>query len=197
MWFALRPGTGLGTAPGGGQLGGSQAGVRAAYMLAPGRRIAAFARVAAPLSGKGREAALGVEWQPTRLPVRLVAEQRFGLDGTRGGTGIGVLGGTDSRVGGLRLETYAQAGGVRRTRWDFYVDGAARLTRPLVDESGLHISLGAGAWGAAQREAARLDIGPSVTAAMNNVRLSLDWRQRVAGLARPGSGLALTIGGDF
>jgi hypothetical protein len=29
------------------------------------------------------------------------------------------------------------------------------------------------------------------------VRLSIDWRQRIAGRARPGSGPALSIGSDF
>jgi hypothetical protein len=38
---------------------------------------------------QGREAAIGLEWQPTRAALRLVAEQRFGLDGTPGGTGWG------------------------------------------------------------------------------------------------------------
>jgi hypothetical protein len=61
--------------------------------------------------------------------------------------------------------------------------------------------LGGGAWGAAQRDAQRFDIGPSATLALplgkQNVRLALDWRQRIAGDARPGSGLALTLGSDF
>ncbi|VVT20968.1 hypothetical protein SPHINGO361_150133 [Sphingomonas sp. EC-HK361] len=60
---------------------------------------------------------------------------------------------------------------------------------------------GLGAWGGAQREASRLDIGPSIVALVpvgrQRARLTIDWRQRVAGNARPGSGLALTIGADF
>ncbi|MBC9034404.1 hypothetical protein IAG41_18605 [Sphingomonas sp. JC676] len=201
-WLVARPGKGLGAAPGASQLGGSQAGLRVSYLLAPERRVAAFVRVAAPLAGRGAEGAVGLEWQPTRAPVRLVAEQRFGLDGTRGGTGLGVIAGIDTRVpADFRLEAYGQAGAIRRARIEPYADGAARATRVVAERGGVRLSLGAGAWGAAQRDAQRLDLGPSATLGLplgrQNVRLALDWRQRVAGDARPGSGPALTIGSDF
>jgi len=201
-WLVARPGTGLGAAPGASQLGGSQAGLRIAYLLSPERRIAAVARIAAPLAGRGAEAAVGLEWQPARAPVRLVAEQRFGLDGTRGGTGLGVIAGVDARVpADFRLEAYGQAGAVRRARLEPYADGAARATRVVAEGGGVRLSLGAGAWGAAQRDAQRLDLGPSAILGLpigrQNVRVALDWRQRVAGDARPGSGPALSIGGDF
>lgn len=199
-WIVVRPGTGIGAAPGGGQIGGGQAGVRIAWTALPRARVAAVARFAAPLAGKGREAALGVEWQPSRLPIRLVGERRFGLDGTPGGTGLGVIAGADARLpAGFRLESYAQAGAVRRSRTEPYADGAARILRPVAVHG--RLALGVGAWGAAQRDAARLDIGPSAALALPvavaPLRLSLDWRQRIAGDARPGSGPALTLGGDF
>jgi hypothetical protein len=196
-WIVARGGRGIGAAPDGSQIGGSQAGIRIAYMLVPRERVALFARVTAPLAGKGREAALGVEWQPTRAPVRIVAERRFGLDGGPDGTGLGVIAGTDAQLGGFRLESYGQAGAIARTRLEPYADGALRATRPFAGRGGARLALGVGVWGAAQRDARRLDIGPSASLAVRNVRLSLDWRQRVAGDARPGSGLALTIGGDF
>jgi hypothetical protein len=201
-WLVARPGTGLGAAPGGSQIGGGQAGLRVSYLLVPEQRIAAFARVAAPLAGKGAEGAIGLEWQPGRAPVRLVAEQRFGLDGTRGGTGLGIVAGIDAPVpADFRLEAYGQTGMIRRARIEPYADGAARATRVVAEGGGLRLSLGAGAWGAAQREAQRLDLGPSATLGLplggRNVRLALDWRQRVAGDARPGSGPALTIASDF
>ncbi|MDV3458373.1 hypothetical protein RZN05_15350 [Sphingomonas sp. HF-S4] len=197
-WLVARAGTGLGAAPGGSQLGGGQAGVRVAYMLFPEQRIAAIGRVTAPLRGRGAEASLGIEWQPGRAPLRLVAEHRFGLDGTKGGPGIGAITGFDGAVArGFRLESYGQAGLLRRARTEPYADGAVRITRAVAGR----LALGAGAWGAVQRDAARLDIGPSATLALpvggQNVRLALDWRQRVAGDARPGSGLALTLGSDF
>lgn len=201
-WLAVRPGMGLGAAPGAGQLGGSQGGMRLSYLLMPERRVAAFARVAAPLAGKGAEGVVGLDWQPTRVPVRLVAEQRFGLDGTPGGTGLGVLAGIYAGVPAhFTLEAYGQAGAIRRARLEPYADGAARATRVVVKAAGARLALGGGIWGAAQRGAQRLDLGPSAILTIplghQNVRLALDWRQRVAGDARPGSGAALTIGGDF
>lgn len=201
-WLVMRAGTGLGAAPGGSQLGGSQAGLRLAYALVPEQRLAGFARMVAPLRGKGAEASLGLDWQPTRAPVRLVVEQRFGLDGISGGPGIGLVGGYDGPIApGFQLESYGQAGAIRRRRTEPYADGAVRATRLLVADDRMKLALGGGAWGAAQRDAARLDIGPSATLALplgaRNLRLALDWRQRVAGDARPGSGLALTLGSDF
>jgi hypothetical protein len=201
-WLSVRPGTGLGAAPGGGQLGGSQAGARLAYMLDAGNRIALYGRLTAPLAGRGKEAAAGVEWQPTSLPMRLIAEQRVGFDGVRGGPGLGLVGGIDEALGGgFRFESYAQAGAVARERIEPYADGAARATRTLAEEGGVRLAVGGGAWGGAQRDAARLDLGPSATVALPlgdaHVRVALDWRQRVAGDALPGSGLALTIGSDF
>src|SRR3546814_10233062 len=65
-------------------LGGSQAGARLAYAIDPAHRLQLVGRVATPLRGRGREAAIGVAWQPTRAPVRVVAEQRFAIDGGRG-----------------------------------------------------------------------------------------------------------------
>lgn len=200
-WLIARPGTGTGAAPGG-QLGGSQAGLRLGYMLDPRRRIAAFVRVTAPLAGPEREAALGIEWQPGAAPVRIGAEQRLGAGGAQGGTGLGVVAGVDTSLpAGFRLEAYGQAGAIARRRIDPYADGSARATATLAGRGDWKLGVGGGAWGAAQRDAARLDIGPSATLSLpvggQPVRISLDWRQRVAGDARPGSGLALTLGSDF
>lgn len=201
-WLVARAGTGLGAAPGASQLGGSQAGLRIAWLAWPQQRLAAVARIVTPLRGKGAEGSLGLEWQPTRAPVRLVVEQSFGLDGTRGGPGLGVIAGFDGPFGpGFRLESYGQAGAIRRRRTEVYADGAVRATRTLAETGNVRLALGSGIWGAVQRDAARLDVGPSATLALplgkQNVRFALDWRQRVAGDARPGSGLALTLGSDF
>ena len=201
-WLVVRPGTGIGAAPSGSQLGGSQAGGRLAWLLAPGSNLALFGRVTAPLRGRGAEAAIGVEWQPSEAPVRLVVERRVGIDGTTGGFGVGVVGGTDGPIAqGFRLESYGQAGAIRRERLEPYADGATRLTRQVAGSAAIRLSIGVGAWGAIQREANRLDVGPSVTLAFpvarQPLRLAVDWRQRVAGDARPGSGVALTLGGDF
>lgn len=191
----------------GGQLGASQAGARVTYALGDARRVALSARIATPLHGKGREAAFGVDWQPTRAPLHLIAEQRVSLDGAHGGPTLMAVGGLDPTpiVAGFRLEAYAQAGAIARSSADGGVegfgDGAARLTRRIVSIGRLHLDLGAGTWGAVQRGARRLDIGPTlgVVAPLGKkaVRLTLDWRERIAGEARPGSGPALSLGTDF
>lgn len=201
-WFVARGGSSTTSAPAGGQLGGSQAGARLAYLLSPSLRLAAFARVTSPLQGKGREAALGLEWQPTRAPVRLVAERRFGLDGTRGGPGLALVAGVyREMMPKTRVDAYGQAGAIHRGRLEPYADGAIRITRDAGDLGRARLSLGVGAWGGAQRDATRLDLGPTaaltVPVAGKNLRVAVDWRQRVAGNVRPGSGPALTVGMDF
>lgn len=202
-WFVLRDGRGIAPGLGAGQLGGSQAGLRLAYAIGNARRVAIVGRVASPLRGKGREAAIGLEWRPTKLPVRLVAEYRAALDGGSSGPAAGIIAGTGPAplALGFDLETYGQAGVIRRRRTESFAEGAARLSHPLVSLRGVKVDLGLGSWGGAQRDAQRLDIGPSlgvrVPVAGKSLRLSLDWRQRVAGKARPGSGPVLVIGGDF
>ncbi len=201
-WALLRGGTGaVGAAPVS-QLGGAQAGFRINYALDAAHRVALTARVSAPLSGPGREAGLGVAWRPTRAPVTLIAEQRVSLDGGRGGPALFAIAGLNPTpvAAGFRLEAYGEAGAVKRERVEAFADGAARLTRPL-GKGPLQIDFGLGAWGGAQPGAARLDIGPSLGASLpvtsHSLRLTLDWRERVAGGAKPGSGPALTVGTDF
>ena len=187
----------------GGQLGASQAGIRLTYALGHARRVALAIRFATPLSGPGKEAAIGMEWKPTRLPFRLIAEQRFVLDGGRGGPTVGIIGGYGPGyvAPGVRIEAYGQAGAIARNGVEGFVDAAARATHPIVDHAPVRIDIGAGIWGSAQRGAARLDLGPTIGATVpighHTIRLSADWRQRVAGDARPGSGPAFTIGSDF
>ena len=203
-WLVARAG-GSGIAPGvvGGQLGGSQAGVRIAYALDRRHRIAIAGRVTTPLGAGLREAALGLEWQPTRLPVRIVAEERIALDAGTGGPAIGVVGGLGplALAGGVRLEAYGQAGVIHRTRAEPYADGAARAMHPLLALGDVRLSGGAGVWAAAQRGASRVDIGPALTldlpVAKQALRFGLEYRARVAGDAQPGSGVALTLGTDF
>jgi hypothetical protein len=200
-WLLARGGA-SGTVSGG-QLGASQAGVRAVYGIDPSRRLGLTARLAAPLEGRGREAALGIEWRPTRWPVRLIAEQRFVLDGGRGGPTVGVIAGYGPAeiAPGARIETYGQAGAIVRDGVEGFVDAAARLTHGVAERGRLRLDAGVGAWVSAQRGAARGDLGPSLGVALplgrRSVRLALDWRQRIAGTARPGSGPALSVGSDF
>ena len=199
-WLIARGGTGIGASPDAPQLGGAQGGVRVDYALRHG--FAATGRIAAPAAGAGREVSLGMAWRPATLPVRLVVERRFALDRGRGGPAIGISGGIYSRLpAGFRLEGYAQGGTIFRDGAEHYVDGLVRAARPVAGRGGYEVDLGIGGWGGAQRGVARFDAGPSIgvrlPVADRAVRLSLDWRQRIAGDARPGSGPALTIGSDF
>lgn len=198
-WLVTRRGAGVG----GTMLGGDQAGLRIARTLDRRGRLTLYARATTPLAGNGRELALGVEWRPWRAPMRFLAEQRLALGGGRSGPAIAVVGG----VSGIdlpfvfALEAYGQAGAVKRSRVEPFADGALRVTRDIAAVGTARLALGAGAWGAAQRDAARMDIGPTavttVPIAGQSLRIALDWRERIAGDARPGSGPALTLGADF
>jgi hypothetical protein len=196
-WVHARGGDAPTLAPGG-LLGGSQAGARIAYRLAPALAIAG--RLSAPLRRPaGAEAAIGVEWQPVRsVPLRLLGErrQKLGREG-RSALALTLHGGVGELPlpAGFRLEAYGQAGVVGARSGDFFADASARAARPI----GGGISLGAGLWGAAQPGVARLDIGPTLSLRLPQLgaSLSADWRFRAAGGARPGSGPALTLHTDF
>lgn len=200
-WMIARSGLGGGATALAPQLGGTQGGIRVDYTIRNG--IAATARVAAPAAGAGRELSVGVAFRPKGVPLRLVAEQRMALDGGRGGPALGVSGGVDAVpvAAGFSLQGYAQAGTILRDGMEHYADGSARATRQVGAIGGIAIDAGAGAWGGAQRGVARLDLGPSVGAVVpvagRRLRLAVEWRQRVAGHARPGSGPALALGTDF
>jgi hypothetical protein len=202
LWLVARGGSDHGAGFGGGELGGSQAGARFAYALDRRRRLAAYARFDTPLSGSADEAAFGFDWRPTALPVRAVVETRVPLDGSRAVAAAGLVGGLGPIVEhGLRLEGYGQAGIVSRNGGEGFADGAIRATRSIGALAGINFDLGGGAWGGAQRGASRLDLGPTLGAtipiATHAIRIAVDWRGRVAGHARPGSGPALTIGASF
>ena len=198
-WALVRSGDGGQLAPGG-TLGASQAGARITYRLS--RRMGLSGRLYAPLGEpSGAEAALGIEWQPLRtLPVRLLAERRqaIGRDGRSAFALLAHGGIADDRfIGPVTLDAYAQAGIVGTRSREAFVDGAARLGVPIARD----LSIGVGAWGAAQPGASRLDVGPQMSYRLpafgETVRLAADWRVRIAGDARPVSGPALTLSTDF
>jgi len=202
VWLFARPaGAGNASLLSGPELGGGQAGLRLAYALDQGRRLAVMGRMASALNGTGREAAIGLEWRPARL-LRLIAERRVALDGGAGATALGVVGGAGPiSVGPLTLESYGQAGLIERGNVTGYVDGLVRIERPVAQLGKARFGLGVGMWGGAQARAGRLDLGPAgsvrLPLAGRPVRLSAEWRERVAGNAAPGSGFALTLGTDF
>lgn len=190
----------------GGLLGGSQAGARIGYRLNRDvdRPLSISARVYAPVDRpEGSEAALGLEWKPiAALPVRILAERRQAI-GPEGRSAFALMayGGIDDvkLVGGVRLQAYGQAGVVGARSRDLFADGVAAAEFP-VDRAG-RLRIGAAVWGAAQPDISRIDVGPRLSLHIpvegSNVRLSADWRMRVAGNASPASGPSLTLATDF
>ena len=63
------------------------------------------------------------------------------------------------------------------------------------------LRVGVGAWGGAQKQAARFDIGPTASVAFRlgeaRARLAVDYRLQVAGHAAPASGPAVTFSAGF
>ncbi|MHC9419112.1 hypothetical protein ACYZX9_11020 [Sphingomonas citri] len=193
-WLLLRGGAAASTAAP--QLGGAQVGLRVTRALGNEERLAVSLRLVSALSAREREAIAAVEWHPRALPLRVLAERRVGVAGLRSGWGLGAAGGVTDRPlsHGALLDGYLQAGVIERRGG--YADGAVSLERPLAQNGDATLRLGLGAWGAAQRGAQRLDVGPTATLRLGRARATLAWRARVAGDAQPASGAALTIGID-
>jgi hypothetical protein len=97
------------------------------------------------------------------------------------------------------MDAYVQAGIVGARSRELFADGSAALGVP-VDEGG-SLKIGAAVWAAAQPGVSRVDVGPQLSlklpAGGRSLRLSADWRLRVAGNAAPGSGPSLTLSTDF
>jgi hypothetical protein len=186
-------------------LGGSQAGARLTYRLKAisARPLLLSARASMPIDPRdGAEAAIGLDWRPVKsLPLHLLAERRqaLGKEG-RSALSLTAYGGvSEAPLGPLRIDAYAQAGVVGARSGDLFGDGALRISLPVDGEG--RLKLGAGAWAAAQPGISRVDIGPQASlrlpVAGRSVTVALDWRLRIAGEARPGSGPALTLATDF
>jgi hypothetical protein len=180
----------------GGTLGGSQAGARLTYNFSPA--LAATLRSTSTVGTSGGEVAGGVKYTPFRsLPVSLTAERRqaIGRFGGRSAFALFLEGGVYQRpLFGFDLDAYAQAGAAGARRRDLFADGGLTMTRHVYRE----ISAGFGVWGGVQPGLYRVDAGPRISMKVrNNMRVHVDWRQRLAGNALPGSGPTLTLAGDF
>lgn len=204
------PGAGLpGASLPSGAYGSSQAGLVIRYRLAPQStlRPTLYLRGSTGLyHPRGEELAAGIALRPLRgIPVSAMAEARV----TRTTTGTAIRPAValvtelpPARLPlGLRGEAYAQAGWVGGKDHTPFIDGQARIDAPVARAGKLELRLGAGAWGGAQRGAARLDMGPSATLDLPlgpaRTRLSADYRFRVAGDAAPDSGAAITFSAGF
>ena len=198
-WALWRGGPGTGSLASGGTLGGSQAGARLTYAIDP--RIAASLRTTTPIGGSsGGEVAAGVRLTPfPSLPLAITAERRQAIGRFSTGRSDFALfaeGGTYQKPLGwnLLLDGYAQAGVVGIRSRDFFADGGLAVSRPVWGR----ISAGMGLWGGYQPGLYRVDAGPRVSMRVRpNVSVHLDWRQRLAGAAQPGSGPAVTLGANF
>jgi hypothetical protein len=198
-WALLRGRPGPSSLATGGTLGGSQAGARLIYNISP--HLGATLRSSSPVGGaRGGELAAGVRFTPFRsIPVSLTAERRHAIGRLGGGRSAFALfaeGGVYRRpiAWGFELDAYAQAGVVGFRSRDLFADGGYTLTRPLFGR----YAAGFGMWGGVQPGLYRVDAGPRVSMQVrDNMRVHLDYRQRVAGNAEPGSGPVLTLAADF
>lgn len=202
MWAMLRGQQGQILGPtslaSGGQLGGSQAGGRLFYNFTPD--IAAVLRSSSDVGRRGGEVAAGIRVRPIRsIPVWFTAERRQRLlkyGGGRNAFAFFAEGGVYDRPmpWGFTLDGYAQGGVVGLKSRDLFADGGVTFTHPLYRQ----FLAGFGVWGGVQPGLYRVDVGPRLTMRVrNNIKVHLDWRQRVAGNAEPGSGPAVTLSGNF
>ena len=201
MWAMVRSRqdlTGTTSLASGGTLGASQAGARLFYNFTPA--IAAVLRSSSEVNRRGGEFAAGIRAHPLRaVPVWITAERRQRLGRYGGGRNAFALFAESGLydqplLWGFMLDGYAQAGVVGMSSRDLFADGGATLTRPLFRE----FSGGFGVWGGVQPGLYRVDAGPRLSMKVRrNVRVHVDWRQRLAGNAQPGSGPVLTLAGNF
>lgn len=196
-WAMMRNESGPDSLANRGTLGGSEAGARLMWRLAP--NLAATLRTSAPVnSQRGAEAAIGIRYQPFQAwPVAVTLERRHGFrDYGRNAFALFAEGGIYGRPIPWRstLDGYFQAGVVDFNNPDWFVDGQVAVSRPLWR----NLSGGVGVWGGAQPGLNRLDVGPRLSLRIGRgIRTHLDYRLNVAGNAAPGSGAVVTLAGDF
>lgn len=211
-WFLLRRGSsGTALAAGLPAYGGSQAGGVLRYRIMPQdrRRLTAYLRATGAVRSDvdDRQLALGLSARPfPTMPVSLLVEGRLQQGGfaTRLRPSIAAV--TElppiSLPLGLRSDIYAQAGWVGGAGATPFFDAQAVVDRALLPLArGIDLRAGGGLWSGGQKGAVRLDLGPRAGLVVQRgrfpMRLSADWRFRVAGQAAPGSGPALTLATGF
>lgn len=191
--------------------GGSQAGAVLRYALGRGKHDpTAFLRMSGSLGsgiGSYRETAAGISVRPLpSFPVSVMAELRSqqsaaGLTLRPAATVVTHIA-PQKLPNEFQAELYGQAGYVAGKGATAFYDGQAVVDRPMgvVGKSG-SLRAGAAVWAGGQAGASRVDLGPTASARLPagraTVRVSVDWRFRVAGNAQPGSGLAATVAAGF
>lgn len=214
-WLLMRAGSGAAAqAPGAASYGASQAGAVVRYRLGRGDLHESYGYLRTSLAinapGKDKEVALGFGFRPvSRVPLRVLAEAR--LQDTKGSamqvrpvaTVVTEL--MPQRLGlGFTAEAYGQAGyaGGRGATAFYDVQAVVERAFPRIGGVNRDLRLGAGVWSGGQEGAVRLDVGPRASFRLDlgdasPSRVALDWRFRVAGNARPGSGPSLTVASSF
>ena len=194
--------------PGAASYGASQAGAVLRYRLghASALRPRLHLRATSALDTPDREVAAGAGIQPLAdVPLEILAEGRVGRFSGETEVRPAVLGvfGPPPQALPLNLsaEIYAQAGYVGGEGATAFADGQMRVTRGM-SIGPVTLQAGAGVWGGAQEGVERLDAGPTLSAVAPVgdkvfARLSVDWRERVAGDAQPGSGPVVTVSAGF
>lgn len=190
-------------------LGGSQAGLRIDYRLlgAGVRSLSVYGRLSRALERpNAEEAALGLALRPLKaLPVAIMVERRQKLgEGGRSGFAVLAAGGVGPSEIARRveLEGYGEAGLVGMPGSDGFADGRLALGYRLTPgDARADVAVGASLSGSAQNGAQRLDFGPELRLRLPvgraHLRLSIEWRQRIWGDARPQSGPAVALVADF
>ena len=211
-WAQWRPGAGA--ASGSGQpalLGGSQGGVLASWRLAASDRAPALLvrLTGSPAAGLGPargELAAGVRVRPlAAVPLSVQGELRAVRQGGvfRTAPAAFVTGGFDAVpvAAGVKLRSYAAAGWVGGKDATGFAEGQLLAEREVASRGSFRIDAGIGSWGAVQRGASRVDVGPTLSLRVPvgdvEARLQADYRLRLAGDAAPGSGPAITLSTGF
>lgn len=214
-WLLMRRGSGAAAqAPGAASYGASQAGAVVRYRLGKGDHNAAYGYLRTSLAinapGNDKEIALGLGARPiARIPLRVLVEARL-QDTSRSPMRVRPVATVVTELPwqklpfGFRAEAYGQAGYAGGRDSTAFFDAQGLVDHPLPNWLGTQRDLraGAGFWAGGQKGAVRLDVGPRVSFAADlgeevPSRIALDWRFRVAGNARPGSGPAITIASSF
>ena len=211
-WLLLRPSGGqaaLATLPA--AYGSSQFGAVIRYDLRPESAVRSqvYLRATGAIGAafRDRQAALGLAIRPFRkLPIAALIEGRLqqGSETLRIRPAVALL----SDIAPFRLpldavgEAYGQVGYVGGRNPTGFFDAQVTAERSVLKlGSASALGIGAGIWTGGQRGAARLDIGPRAVLRTSlsalPVRVTLDWRERIAGGASPGSGPVLTLAAGF
>lgn len=188
--------------------GGSQAGAQLRYALVASRyRPTAYLRAVRALAVPDEsDLAGGISIRPVPgLPIAAHGELRLQRRGaaTTVAPAAFLSAGVDDvpLAAGMTARGFVQGGYIAGREGTAFADGSAIVERTLVRGGDSTLAGGLGLWGGAQRGASRLDFGPSastrITLGARTIRVSADYRRRIAGDATPADGAAVTVIAGF